>query len=69
MAATIYEACRQNTVTRPLKETSKLSPREHGEISKTYRLLLKEMKLKMPIDGPMKFILSIAEKLNLCRDT
>lgn len=69
MAATIYAACRQNTVTRPLKETSKLSPREHGEISKTYRLLLKEMKLKMPIDGPMKFIPSIAAKLNLCRDT
>ena len=30
---------------------------------------MKEMKLKMPIDGPMKFIPSIAAKLNLRRDT
>jgi transcription initiation factor TFIIB len=69
VAATIYAACRQNAVPRPLKEISKLSPREHGEIARTYRLLLKEMKLKMPIDGPMKFIPSIAAKLNLRRDT
>ncbi len=69
VAATIYAACRQNAVPRPLKEISKLSPREHGEIARTYRLLLKEMNLKMPIDGPMKFIPSIAAKLKLRRDT
>ena len=69
VAATIYAACRKNAVPRPLKEISKLSPREHGEIARTYRLLLKEMNLKMPIDGPMKFIPSIAAKLNLRRDT
>jgi transcription initiation factor TFIIB len=69
VAATIYAACRRNAVPRPLKEISKLSPREHGEIARTYRLLLKEMNLKMPIDGPMKFIPSIAAKLSLRRDT
>ncbi len=69
VAATIYAACRKAMVPRPLKEISKLSPREHGEIARTYRLLLKEMKLKMPIDGPMKFIPSIAAKLDLRRDT
>jgi transcription initiation factor TFIIB len=69
VAATIYAACRRNAVPRPLKEISKLSTREHGEIARTYRLLLKEMNLKMPIDGPMKFIPSIAAKLSLRRDT
>ena len=69
VAATIYAACRKAMVPRPLKEISKLSPREHGEIARTYRLLLKEMKLKMPVDGPMKFIPSIAAKLDLRRDT
>jgi len=69
VAATLYAACRKAMVPRPLKEISQLSPREHGEIARTYRLLLKEMKLKMPIDGPMKFIPSIAAKLNLRRDT
>lgn len=69
VAATIYAACRKASVPRPLKEISKLSTREHSEIARTYRLLLREMNLKMPIDGPMKFIPSIAAKLNLRRDT
>ncbi len=69
VAATIYATCRQNNLPRPLKEISKLSTREHGEIARTYRLLLKEMGLKMPIDDPMKFVPSIASKLKLRRDT
>ena len=69
VAATIYAACRQSKVPRPLKEISKLSTREHGEIARTYRLLIRELNLKMPIDGPMKFIPSIAAKLKLRRNT
>jgi transcription initiation factor TFIIB len=69
VSATIYAACRQNNLPRPLKEISKLSTREHGEIARTYRLILREMSLKMPVDDPMKFIPSIASKLNLRRDT
>ena len=69
VAATIYATCRQNNLPRPLKEISKLSTREHGEIARTYRLLLREMGLKMPIDDPMKFVPSIASKLKLKRDT
>ena len=69
VAASIYAVCRQSQVPRPLKEISKLSTREHGEIARTYRLLLREMNLKMPIDGPLKFIPSIAAKLDLRRDT
>ena len=69
VAATIYATCRQAQVPRPLKEISSLSTREHGEIARTYRLILREMNLKMPIDGPMKFIPSIAAKLKIRRDT
>ena len=69
VSATIYAACRQNNLPRPLKTISKLSTREHGEIARTYRLVLREMNLKMPIDDPMKFIPSIASKLNLKRET
>lgn len=69
VAASIYATCRQSKVPRPLKEISKLSTREHSEIARTYRLILREMKLKMPIDGPLKFIPSIAAKLKLRRDT
>jgi transcription initiation factor TFIIB len=69
VAASIYAACRQNNLPRPLKQISKLSAREHSEIARTYRLLIREMKLKMPIDDPMKFIPNIASKLKLRRDT
>jgi transcription initiation factor TFIIB len=69
VASTIYATCRQNNLPRPLKEISRLSTREHGEIARTYRLLLREMKLKMPIDDPMTFVPSIASKLKLRRDT
>jgi transcription initiation factor TFIIB len=69
VAASIYAACRQSKVPRPLKEITKTSTREHSEVARTYRLLIREMKLKMPVDDPMKFIPSIASKLNLRRDT
>ncbi|NIU84758.1 MAG: transcription initiation factor IIB, partial [Candidatus Thorarchaeota archaeon] len=42
---------------------------EHSEVARTYRLILKDLDLKMPIDGPMKFIPSIASKLGLKRET
>ena len=69
VAASMYAACRQSRIPRPLKEITKASTREHSEVARTYRLLIREMKLKMPVDDPMKFIPSIASKLNLRRDT
>jgi len=69
VAASIYATCRLERLPRPLKQISAASTREHSEIARTYRLMLREMDLKMPIDDPMKFVPSIASKLNLRRDT
>jgi transcription initiation factor TFIIB len=65
VAASVYAACRRHKVPRPLKEISKASTREHSEVSRSYRLLHRELKLKMPIDDPMKFVSGIASKLDL----
>ena len=65
LAASVYAACRRNNVPRPLKEISKASTREHSEVSRSYRLLHRELKLKMPIDDPMKFVSGIASKLEV----
>lgn len=65
VAASLYAACRKHKVPRPLKEISKASTREHSEVSRSYRLLYRELDLKMPIDTPMKFVRGIASKLNL----
>jgi transcription initiation factor TFIIB len=69
VAASLYAACRQNKVPRPLKNVSKASTREHSEVSRSYRLLLRELNLKMPVDDPMKFVSGIASKLKIRRDT
>jgi transcription initiation factor TFIIB len=69
VAASVYAACRVLGVPRPLKEVSKASKRLHSEVAMTYRLLHKELKLKPPVDGPFKFIPSIAAKLEISQLT
>ncbi|UCD46090.1 MAG: transcription initiation factor IIB [Candidatus Bathyarchaeota archaeon] len=69
VAASLYAACRLQRVPRPLKTISKTSTREHSEVSRSYRLLLRELNLKMPIDDPMKFVPGIASKLKIRQDT
>jgi transcription initiation factor TFIIB len=69
VAASLYAACRANQIPRPLKRIAQASTREHSEVARSYRLLVRELKLRMPIDDPMKFVPSIASKLNLRNDT
>ena len=69
VAASLYAACRHLKLPRPLKEITNRSTRTHAEVARTYRLLLKELKLRMPVDGPMKFVPGIASKLNLNTQT
>ena len=69
VAASIYAACRMQGVPRPLKDVSRISKRVHSEVAMTYRLLHKELGLKPPVDGPFKFIPSIAAKLEIEQPT
>jgi transcription initiation factor TFIIB len=65
VAASLYAACRMRRLPRLLKTVSKLSTREQKEISRTYRLLVRELGLRMPIDDPVKYVSGIAAKLEL----
>jgi transcription initiation factor TFIIB len=69
VAASIYAACRLKKVPRPLKRVSRLSTREHSEVAMTYRLMLRELNMKPPVDGPYKFVPSIASKLKVKQGT
>ncbi len=69
VAASIYAACRVLGVPRPLKDVSKISKRLHSEVAMTYRLIHKELQLRPPVDGPFKFIPSIAAKLEVNQPT
>ena len=69
VAACIYAACRMHGIPRPLKTIAEESHRDVGDIARTYRLLLIEMGIKMPLNESEKFIPSIAARLNLKRLT
>ena len=69
VAASVYASCRLLKVPRPLKEVTKISKRIHSEVAMTYRLIHKELNLKPPVDGPFKFIPSIAAKLEIQQPT
>lgn len=69
VAASLYAACRLNRIPRSLKGISERSTREPKEVSRSYRLLVRELKIKMPIDDPIKFVSGIASKLNVGQAT
>jgi len=65
VAASIYAVCRMNGIPRSLRNISKASTREYLEVARAYRILVRELNLRMPVDDSMKFITSIASKLGV----
>jgi transcription initiation factor TFIIB len=49
VAASLYAACRMTKTQRTLREIAKQTPIDLKEISRCYRLLLRELKLQMPV--------------------
>jgi transcription initiation factor TFIIB len=69
VAASIYAACREVKIPRSLKEVSDASTQDVKSVSRTYRLILKELDIRPPIDYPMKFIPRIAAKVGVKQET
>jgi len=69
VAASLYAACREEKVPRSLREISLASSEDMKDISRVYRLLIRKLDLKMPVDHPMKFVPRIAEELEIDRET
>jgi transcription initiation factor TFIIB len=65
VAASLYVACRINKNPRPLHEIAKASLVHKKEVSCYYRLILKELNIKMPIDTPITYVSKIAETLGI----
>lgn len=61
MAAALYAACRYTKTPKTLNEIAKASPRDRKEISRCYRLLVRRLKVQMPIDKPVDYVAKIAE--------
>src|ERR671924_553855 len=65
VAAAIYIACRETGTLRTLKEIAEISDIKRKNIALCCRLLRSELDFKVPIAGPMKCIVKIANKANL----
>jgi len=69
IAASLYAACRILGVPRPLKTVADESKRSHKEVSATYRMLLRELGLKIPLDNPLMYVSKLAHILEIPRQT
>jgi transcription initiation factor TFIIB len=69
IAASVYAACRLMKIPRSLKRVAEASTEDKKDVSRTYRYLLRELGLKMPVDYPMKFVPSITSEVEVSRET
>lgn len=64
-AAALYVACRLAETPKSLKEIAEAGLRDIKSISRDYRMLLRELKIELPIHDPLTYLPKIAEKANV----
>lgn len=69
IAASVYAACRVTETPRTLKDVAAASSVKKKDIARCYRLLLRELDLRMPIMDPVKCVSRIASKAGLTERT
>jgi len=69
VAAAIYAACRESGTPRTIKEVSSEINIRRRDLSVSYRLLLRELDLKMPVVDSIQCIAPIASKVGLSEKT
>jgi len=68
-AASLYAACRYSETPRTLKEVSAASRIRKKDVARCYRLLLRELEMKMPVEDPVKCVSKIASKVDISMQT
>jgi len=69
VAASLYAACRITSTPRNLREISRASLSSRNDVARDYRLLLRELDIRMPIVDPMIYLSKVAEKANVSSKT
>jgi len=64
-AAALYMACRMLKMPRPLDELVRYTKATRKKVARCYRLLLRELNVKVPVSDPMLYISRIAGQLKL----
>jgi transcription initiation factor TFIIB len=68
-AAALYAACRITETPRTLREIAESSYVDKKDVARCYRLLLRELKVQMPIADPLTYISKIAERTGITGQT
>ena len=69
IAASLYAACRANKNPRSLSEISKVSLINKKDVARCYRLLLRELDIKIPIADPLTYVSKIAEIVGISEES
>jgi len=69
LSAAIYISCREMGIARTLNDIASLTNLRRKELARTFRLLILELDLKIPVVDPMKCIAKVANKTKLSERT
>jgi transcription initiation factor TFIIB len=69
LAAAAYIACREMGMSRTLDDIADLNNIKHKELARTFRLLVLELDIKVPMIDPMKCVVKVANKAKLSEKT
>ena len=69
MAASLYAACRDTSTPRNLKDVEQAGNIKRKDIARCYRLLVKELDLKMPVTDSVQCVARIASKIGIAEKT
>ena len=69
IAASLYAACRDTETPRTLKDVADAGNLKKKDIAKCYRVLHRELGLKMPVVNPIQCVARIASKLGITEKT
>ncbi len=65
VSAVLYATCRKHQIPRTLDEIAQVSGVDRKEIGRTFRFILHEMDIKIPLGGPEQLIPRVATRLKL----
>ena len=69
VGASLYAACRFTQTPRTLKEVAGAGLVKKKDVARCYRMLLKELEIKMPIVNPQRYVAKIGSKIGIPEKT
>jgi len=69
IAASLYAACRDTETPRTLKDVANAANVKRKDISRCYRLMIRELELKMPVVDSIQYIARISSKVKITEKT